>query len=204
MPKFLMKYLLLSKKVFFFKQETYQTSKLYGLLLILQIFNLNPNLTDDILDYLINQCLDSFQCFIVNNIFYTDRNNINQLCLANISLGFIFKPEITFNILQSKRTQEENDMTRFDKFIHLIFLLLDLGYPYYNPTLGKCIILGICGILKNEVCCKYLNYQKEKNKLYLLKTLCLFVINHKKEKNIILDKIMKKELKCNFVVEGYG
>ena len=28
-----------------------------------------------------------------------------------------------------------------------------------------------------------------------------FVMKHKKEKNIILNKLMKKELKCNFVEE---
>ena len=73
-----------------------------------------------------------------------------------------------------------------------------LKYPDYKPILGKCIILGLCGILTDKNCLDYLESQKE-NKIFLLNTFIKFVINHKNTKTQILSRLMKKELKCNFV-----
>ena len=64
----------------------------------------------------------------------------------------------------------------------------------------KTIILGICGILTDKTCLDYLNVKKD-NTLYLLKIFVNLMIVHKREKNKILNKLMKKELKCNFVEE---
>ena len=36
-------------------------------------------------------------------------------------------------------------------------------------------------------------------KVYIIKTFVRLVIKHKTEKNIILSKLMKKEMKCNFI-----
>ena len=63
--------------------------------------------------------------------------------------------------------------------------------------------MGICGILTDKTCLDYLNLHKE-NKLYILKVFTNLMILHKKEKNIILNKLMKKELKCNFVEDEYN
>jgi len=187
------------KMSFSFGNDTLETSKIYALLLTLQILNLNPNLKEDILGYLITQSLNSFEYVKVNEDFPNDRNNINQLSIANISLGFIFKPDLTFRILQQKTKINENqEIILFDKYIQLIAFLFKINFPDYNPLLGKCIILGICGILTDKTCLDYLNGHKEK-KLYIVKTFLNFVIKHKKEKNLILNKLMRKELKCNFV-----
>ena len=189
------------KKSFSFVQETYETSKVYGLLLTLQILNLNPNFSEDILDFLINQSLNSFEYIDLQQEFPNEKVNINQLSLANISLGFIFKPDLTFKVLQKTiRIANDKEITFFDKFCHLIVFLLSLTYPDYNPLLSKCIILGICGILTDKTCLDYLNVKKD-NKLYLLKIFVNLMIVHKREKNKILNRLMKKELKCNFVEE---
>ena len=191
--------LIIIKKSFSFVEETYETSKIYGLLLTLQILNLNPNFSEEILDFLINQSLNSFEYIDLNKDYPNEKININQLALANTSLGFIFKPDLTFKVLQKTiKLLDNKEITSFDKFCHLIIFLINLTYPDYNPLLGKCIILGICGILTDKTCMDYLNAKKD-NKLYLLKVFINFMLVHKKEKNKILNKLMKKELKCNFV-----
>ena len=196
--------LIIIKKSFSFEDETFESSKIYALLLTLQILNLNPNLSEEVLDFLINQSLNSFEYIDLNDGYPNERNNINQLSLANISLGFIFKPDLTFKILQKKiKVSNNKEISSFDKFCHLILYLINITYPDYNPLLCKCIILGICGILTDKTCLDYLNLHKE-NKLYILKVFTNLMILHKKEKNIILNKLMKKELKCNFVEDEYN
>ena len=184
---------------FSFVDETLENSKIYALLLSLEILNLDPNLSEVVYDNLITKSLNSFELVELADIYPSDRNNINQLSLANVSLGFIFKPDLTFKILQKTiKISENNEILNFDKFIHLIIYLFSIKYPDYNPFLGKCIILGICGMLSDKSCLEYLNSHKDK-KLYILQTFVNFLFKHKKEKNIILNKLMKKELKCNFV-----
>ena len=118
------------KKSFSFEEETYETSKVYGLLLTLQILNLNPNFSEDILDFLINQSLSSFEYIDIQQDFPNEKVNINQLSLANISLGFIFKPDLTFKVLQKTiKIANDKEITFFDKFCHLIVFLLNLTYP---------------------------------------------------------------------------
>ena len=193
--------LIIIKKSFEFVEESNKTSKLYALLLTLQIFNLNPNLPEEIFSYLIFQSINSFEIIEINDEFYNDRNNINQLSLANVSLGFIFKPDLTFKILQKEIIFNENrKILYFDKFYQLLLLILNLSYPDYNPLLGKCMILGICGILSNKTCLDYLNLHKD-NKIFLLKIFIKLILTHKKEKTTILNRLMKRELKCNFVEE---
>ena len=193
--------LIIIKKSFEFIEESNKTSKLYALLLTLQILNLNPNLPEEIFSFLIFHSMNSFEIIEINDEFYNDRNNVNQLSLANVSLGFIFKPDLTFKILQRQIILNENrKIIYFDKFYQLLLLILNLSYPDYNPLLGKCMILGICGILSNKTCLDYLNAHKD-NKIFLLKIFIKFIFLHKKEKTTILNRLMKRELKCKFVEE---
>ena len=192
--------LIIIKKCFSFK-ETYQISKEYGLLLILQILNLNLTFSEDIFDFLINQSLNSFENADLNQDYPNEELNIKQLSLANISLGFIFKPDLSFKVLQkTTKNSKDKEIISFDKFCHLLGFLLNLSYPNYNPLLGKCIILGICEILRDKTCLDYLNLKKD-NKLFLLKVFINLMIVHKIEKTKIMNKLMKKEVKCNFVDE---
>ena len=192
---------------FSFVEETFENSKINALLLSLEVINLNPNFSEDILKNLIIQSLNNFIYIELEDVFPNERNNINQLSLANVSLGFIFKTDLTFKILQNVKIQipensenpsQTGEFSFFDKFIRLLMFILDICYPDYNPLLGKCIILGICGILSDKTCLEYLNANMEK-KIYILKTFIRLVLKHKEEKKIILNKLMKKEMKCNFI-----
>ena len=186
----------LIRKSFSFEEETFKSSNIFALLLTLQILDINPNLNTDIFAYLI---LKSYNCFEQSNEI------INQLVLANIGLGFIFKPELTLEILKKKisyiRNGVEIGYIRFEKYIGMICDILNISYPSYYPPLGKCIILGICSIFSNKVCQDYLNQNIEFKK-FLLTTFINLILSHKHEKTLILEKLMKKELECNFVEEN--
>ena len=200
------------KQCYNFNDEYYLSSKLYGLLLTLQILNLNPNLNEKTLSFLLNSSLDCYKIadpneqidennedFEIDSIPELEQNNINQLSLANISLGFIYKPELTFKILINKYDiiLENNN---FEKYIQLIQYIPKIPHSHYATQLGKCIILGLCAIFGNKNCLDYLNNNK-KAKIYLIKLLIVFMIRHKNEKNSTLKRLMKGELKINFVSE---
>jgi len=210
--------LILIQKSYTFQDEFYDSSKLYALLLTLQILNLNPNISEDILSFLLNSSLECFSRINPdennkNNDFPQDyddedsfpkneRNNINQLSIANISLGFIYKPELTFKILISKCININNsNMTNFELYINYIWYITKIIYPSYNPLLGKCVILGICGIFGDKNCINYLNSNIDKKK-FLLKIFFYFIEKHKNEKNVFLKRLMKKEMACNFIKDN--
>ena len=172
-------------------------SKIYALLLTLQMLNLNPNLTEDFFGFLIIKSFESFENKEENgNNYVYNRSNINQLSLANISLGFIYKPNLTFKILQKTMTINNITVTYFTYYSQLIINIIKLKYPEYNPLLGKCIILGNCGIITDPTCMA--NLSKE-SKTFLLNAFIKLVVKHKREKKKILTRLMKKEINCDFV-----
>ena len=195
------------KKSYMVTQETLKTSKINALLLTFQILNLNPNLNNEIIEYLIFQSFCSFELTEVNEDNVSTRENINQLSLANVSLGFIFKPELTYQILTKnkfviEREGQRKEVPIFMKYINYIKEILDISEPgNYSPTLGKCIILGICGIFSNQNCIDNLKGNMDQ-KLILLIMFLKLVIFHKNQKNTILNKLMKKETNCNFVQDN--
>ena len=125
--------------------------------------------------------------------------------MANVSIGLIFKPEQTLAILNKAITiqinGEEKKFMRIEKYANMIHEIMKISQPpYYYPNLGKCIILGICSIFSNKIFQDFLNQLKE-FKFFLLTTFIKFTFFHKQQKCIILDNLMKKEIKCNFVEE---
>ena len=194
------------KKGFAINVDSMKTSKTNALLLTFQILNLNPNLNTEIFEYLIINSLNSFELTEVNEAIPSVRDNINQISLANVSLGFIFRTDETFQILQKKYTVEINgqikEYTKFVQFISYIKENLDISLiGSYCPTLGKCTILGICAIFSNKNCAEQLKKIMD-IKIFLLTIFINIVIYHKKKKNLILNKLMKKETNCNFVNEN--
>ena len=194
------------KKGFSIKEETLKTSKINSLLLTLQILSLNPNLNPEIFEYLILRSLNSFELIETKEDILSVRDNINQLALANVSLGFIFKPEQTYNILQKTFTVEKNgekrEIMHFAKYVSFVKESLDIiTSAYYCVTLGKCILLGICGIFSNQHCMESLK-QKMNLKIFLLNIFLNMMIYHKKQKTYVLNKMTKKETDCNFVQEN--
>ena len=194
------------KKGFVVNDDTLKTSKTNSLLLTFQILNLNPNLNKEIFEFLILSSLDSFELTEINEAIPNVKDNINQLSLANVSLGFIFRTEETYQILQKtfqiQREGEIKEFPKFTQYISYIKEILDISLcGSYCPTLGKCIILGICAIFSNKNCQEKLKTKLE-IKLFLLNIFINMTIYHKKRKNLILNKLMKKETNCNFVNEN--
>ena len=207
---------LIIKKSYSFSDEYFLSSKFYALLLTLQVLNMNTNINPQTLNLLLNSSID---CFIlspsideISTIEKTEEEEneniypleeiycINQLCIANISLGFIYKPELTSEILINK-FDDINKQTNLDKFIFYISYYKDIKYPVYNPLLGKCLILGICNILLNENFKNILDKSKEK-KIFLLKFLLELIKKSKEEKYLIVRNIVKGELRTNFIEES--
>jgi len=172
----------------------------------LQILSLNPNFNNEIFEFLIFKSLNNFRVIETKEDISSVRDNINQLSLANVSLGFIFKPELTFQILQKTFTIEKDgqkmEIMQFARYITFIKESLDISSSAnYCTNLGKCIILGICGILSNKTCLENLK-QKVKLKLFLLNIFLNMMIYHKRQKTYLLNKMTKKETDCNFVQEN--
>ena len=194
------------KRGFVVNDDTLKTSKTNSLLLTFQILNLNPNLNKEVFEFLILSSLDSFELTEINEAIPNVKDNINQLSLANVSLGFIFRTEETYQILQKtfqiQREGEIKEFPKFTQYISYIKEILDISLcGSYCPTLGKCIILGICAIFSNKNCQEKLKTKLE-IKLFLLNIFINMTIYHKKRKNLILNKLMKKETNCNFVNEN--
>ena len=97
------------KKSFTFKEETFKTSIIHALLLTFHFLNINQNLNKDDFEYLIIKSLDCFE--FSNERSFNCTENINQLSLAIVSLGFIFQPEHTFQILNKKIFASRNGET---------------------------------------------------------------------------------------------
>ena len=193
------------KRSFNFKEETLKSSIDYALLLTLQILNINSNLNQEVFEFLILQSFYHFELPTGKDNLFSFSENINQLSLANISLGLIFKPEQTFQILIKKMVVlingEAKEIMRIEKFIRMLGEILRISHPYYYPSLGKCIILGICSIFSNnKICQEFLNHAVE-FKCLLLIIFIKLTLFHRAKKCIILENLMKKELKCNFVEE---
>ena len=190
------------KMSFSFTDESLKTSINYALLLTLQILNINPNLNQEVFEYLILQSFDNYS-FIKEgiDIFSCSESN-NQLALANISLGLIFKPEQTFQILNKKieieKNAEKHEMMRTEVYLDMIRGILKISYPDYYPSLGKCIMLGICSFFSNKIIQDYLKESIEFKCLLLIDFIKLALF-HKNQKRLILESLMKKELNCNFI-----
>jgi hypothetical protein len=119
--------LIIIEKSFSFKNDFYATYKIYALLLTLQILNLNPNLPENFFSFLIINSLESFENKEENgNNYVYSRSNINQLSLANISLAFIYKPNLTFKILQKTMTINNITVTYFTYYSQLLFNIIKL------------------------------------------------------------------------------
>ena len=191
--------LIFIKKSFTFKDDTYSSSKIYALLLILQILNLNPNLSNEVMQFLLIESLNNYKLKQNINDFDTEWSTINQLSLANVSLGFVFRPEQTLNILiENKDQNNENSSNKFESFINMLFIYTNMHIGDYVMLLNKCIILGLCGLFSNRTCLDFLDTNK-KLKIFLLQMFYKNIVYHKKELTDKLAKLMKKELNCNFV-----
>ena len=163
----------------------------YSFLLSLQLLSIHFNISEEFLSFLMNNCLK----------FKDIRNNqILQLTLANIALGFIYYTDLTFKILSANNTNLELIPT-IKRYIDSILLMFKQSYFDYNILLGKCILLGICGAFINVRCLDFLDNNKS-IKILLLYFFVLLMINHKIIKKDFIIKITNKDIKCDFIEDN--
>ena len=189
---------------FSYEFGSYDSSKLFSLLITLQIYNKNMNISNDYLKILL---LNTIKCF--NYIFQEDENygnlkmkvDKNNIIFGILSLGYIFKPEETFNLLneaeimvnKQKNFYGEFDYEKFNFNIYVEILNYINKYQIENELLRKCLILGFCSIIKNENLRMFLD--KNKNiKLKLVLIFANFILEHKKAEINKRNKIVKNEL----------
>ena len=163
----------------------------YTLLLTIQIINEYINdLGEDILRLLLNDSFNSYNIINKNdNLKEVDIIN-NILILTIISLCFIFAQNKTFNILTEKENEKKE--TKFEEY--LIMLRSIIEYDYYNIILGKCLLLGLYSILKNNINLKFI--EAHNIIVNMLEILTLIFFYHK---NKIKDKdtVTNKEIENN-------
>ena len=214
---FIQKTILIVKQVSLFKDTEYFETKKNSMLILLELFNYCINdISYAIFEELIRICLGSF-CSIKDddNIIgdSTDKSIINQIALANVSLGFIFRPEDTFKIiyeytnLKEKEDTDNNKDSKNDIFksrvyfglyLSLLVTLIHIDDSDYILILIKCAILGLTSIYRNEYCLNKLDMDKN-IKLILLN---IFVSLINTSKNVQINrgkKITNKETHCGFI-----
>lgn len=201
------------------EDEIFNNSVKHGLLLILKLFNISiSDIPFNILQDLILNSMKALSPISKKELLegdYSDKIVINQIVLANISLGFIFRPIDTFKIFFSKMSEKnepkkDNTNNKENKegynpylavFINLILTDLGVATTDYIILLNKCIILGICSIFKEKYCLEELN--KDMNiKILMIQIFAKLIEKHKNQQKEQLNKIMKKETNCNFIGES--
>ena len=192
------------EKTFSYEFGKHDTSKLYSLLITLQIFNKNMDISNEISKILL---LNSVKCF--NYIFQEDENygnfkmkkDNNNILFGILSLGFIFNPEETYNIINEadimknkpKNFYGEFEYEKFslDKYVEILNYINI--YNIENELLRKCLILGFCSIIKNEKMRSILDNNKN-TKIKLVLIFANFILRHKKAEVEKRNKIIKTEL----------
>jgi len=207
------------KLSFTFKDEIYDESIKNVLLLTLKIFNMSiREIPDNTFKELLLLSLSSFTPFTKEDLYLdnmTEKSIINQLCLCNISLGFIFRPQDAYKIIfeqnnnnndDKSKDQNNNDSNKKNSnptlniYFNLLLTIISISSSNYIILLYKCTILGLCSILKENYCKQKLN-ENQNMRLFLLQSFVKLVEKHKKEQVDQLNKLMKRETDCNFIEE---
>ena len=199
-------------KSFSYEFGAYDESKLYALLITMQILNKNAKIENDIIKNLFENAI---KCF--NYIFKEDENygskklkvEKNQIIFGIMSLGYIFNPIETYNLLNETEIMEnkpknyygESEYEKFNFNIYINILDYINKYEIDNELMRKCLILGFCSIIKNEKIKEVLDEDKNmKNKFIMI--FVNFILKHKeleveKRKRIVKNELNYSEMKLN-------
>ena len=201
------------EKAFSIDPDQFDFSNLYALLLTLQIYSKNMNISIKVTQSLLS---NSLKCF--SYIFEKDekegtaksKKEKDIVILGIFALGYIFKPEETHSLLdqleiiqkkQKERFYEEigNEKFNFNKYISILAYINEFDID--NELLRKCLILGFCSLIKMEQLKEYLNKNKD-IKVNILKIFSDFILIHKDETIKKRNKLMKDELKVKKNEDG--
>ena len=131
-------------------------SNLYALLLTLQIYSKNMTLSEKFTKILLTNTMKCFEYIFKNDKKYgKEKTKIEKdiVILGILSLGYIFKPMETHNLLNQLEIIQEKEKERlyeeigfesfnFNKFVHILSYINK--YDIENELLRKCYILGFC------------------------------------------------------------
>ena len=204
-----------------YEDDMCNQSRINCLLLTLEFFNhfineIPLNIYRSLIITLLNS-IATFDKASIDENELEEKAIINQLCLCNISFGFIFRTSETYqlifedsgNKLLQNEIKDENDNTTNDKnkperksknlglYITLLISGLGLSKTEYTIILYKTIILGVCSIFKDNYCINKIN-QDHNIRFLFLQYLVQSIDKQKKEQVIKANKMMKKEIKMNF------
>ena len=203
------------KLCFSFPKENFFENILSTLLLIFQIISSGIQIDYDSLKCLINEI---YKYYIISDEFLNNKENpeitilnersylekAQQVLIADISLCLINYPENAFKILTENISQLYNsdnnsyNITNLrELIINLFSSIFDLEYPYYS-LLGKCDVLSLCSIIRNQTILNIL-CNDSNQKLFFLKLLINIIIKHKEESVKIQTKLTNSEIKCGFI-----
>jgi len=209
------------KLSFTYNDEIYDQSIKNVLLLTLKLFNMHINeISINTFQELLLLSLNSYAPFSKDDVVtgeISEKAVINQLCLCNIAIGFIFRPVESYKIIfeqnnncnpnSEEKSQNENNTSKMQNnnpslniFINLLFTSICITNNCYIILLNKCIILGLCSLYKEDYCRQKLSLNTDIY-LMLVQTFVKLVDKHRKEQVDHLNKLMKKEINCNFIEE---
>ena len=188
-------------------------SNLYALLLTLQIYSKNMTLSEKFTKILLTNTMKCFEYIFKNDKKYgKEKTKIEKdiVILGILSLGYIFKPMETHNLLSQLEIIQEKEKERlyeeigfesfnFNKFVHILSYINK--YDIENELLRKCYILGFCSIFKDYNIILFLNQNKEL-KIKLLIIFCNFILVHKDEEMKKRNKLIKDEIKIKKNEDG--
>ena len=209
---------------FSFEDELYNYSIKNALLLTLKLFNISINdIPFDILRDMLVLICNSFSPITKDDLLMgdtTDKFILTQLILCDIFFSFIFRPADTFKIVFEKQFDENQLKFKFEKnkenknkenekkndnpflaiLLNLLLINLSAVTSEYIILVNKCILLGFCSIFKDNYCIEKLNIEKN-IKILLCQMFVKLMDKHKKQQVDQMNKIMKRETRCNFIEE---
>ena len=186
--------------------DQHDYSNLYALLLTLQIYSKNIDIIKNIAKSLLNKSLKCF-AYIFEKDTEKEKKEKDIIILGILSLGYIFKPEQTHNLLdkieiiQKKEKVKmyediENEPFSFEKYVEILSYLNE--FDIENELLRKCMLLGFCSMMKMENLNNYFNNDK-KLKIRLIKIFVDFILRHREQDIKKRNKLMKDELNENII-----
>ena len=198
-----------------FTEDDVYEEILYSFLLILQILGFENQIDSEDLKYIIGENLKWFFSLfvfideqIIKKIILLSEESvldrIEQIIVSNLSLCFIYYPNIILNLLkeeiQNIISEECNIKNLSDFIISLYTCIFNQKSHVYYSNLGKCDALCLCAILRNSEIFNHI-FDDMSKKIDFLKLVINFFKKHKDESISTKSKLTEEEINCDFINE---
>jgi hypothetical protein len=201
-------------KAFEIDPDNFDFSNLYALLLTLQIFSKNMNISEKTTKFLLSKSLKCFNFMLLRfekDDSALDKKQKDIVIFGIFALGYIYRPEQMNNMLEEfeiiirkeeLKLYEEEEFEKFDmkKYINILEYINEFNIE--NELLRKCLILQFCSMLKMDKLNVFFNNNNKDLKVKLLKIFANFMILHKNEEIKKRNKLMENEIKIKKNEDG--